>query len=145
MTSFGTSNLVVGFSVHEVKAIGIFVQIVEVVILDGRLLNLIGGLVAFGNLYAVADAAHFDLADRRALAGMDILGGQNDVKFAVLFNDVALANRTGDYFQSCFPDILARDRSGHGRPKASEAVSGCNILILPPHASVLRRARATLE
>src|SRR4051794_13633963 len=119
---FRNPHLVVVLRVHEVKAIGIFVQIVEVVILDGRFLNLIGGLVAFGNLHAVADAAHFDLADRCALAGMDILGGQHDVKFAVLFNDVALANRTGDYFQSCFPGILARDRSGHGRPKASEAV-----------------------
>jgi hypothetical protein len=41
-------------------------------------------------------------------------------------------------FKAVFPDILARDRSGHGRPEASEAVSGCNILILPVDASVLR-------
>src|SRR3954454_10095249 len=41
-------------------------------------------------------------------------------------------------FKADFPDILARDRSGHGRPEASEAVSGCNILILPRDASVLR-------
>jgi len=32
-------------------------------------------------------------------------------------------------FKADFPDILARDRSGQGRPEASEAVSGCNILI----------------
>src|SRR3979490_744783 len=38
-------------------------------------------------------------------------------------------------FKADFPDILARDRSGHGRPEASEAVSGCNILILPAYAS----------
>jgi hypothetical protein len=41
-------------------------------------------------------------------------------------------------FKAVFPDILARDRSGHGRPEAVEAVSGCNILILPVLASVLR-------
>jgi hypothetical protein len=41
-------------------------------------------------------------------------------------------------FKAIFPDILARDLSGHGRPEAGEAVSGCNILILPTYASVLR-------
>jgi hypothetical protein len=41
-------------------------------------------------------------------------------------------------FKAVFPDVLARDRSGHGRPEASEAVSGCNILILPLDASFLR-------
>jgi hypothetical protein len=38
-------------------------------------------------------------------------------------------------FKAVVPDILARDRSGHGRPEASEAVSGCNIPILPIDAS----------
>ncbi|MGZ3291059.1 MAG: hypothetical protein ACXU87_23815, partial [Xanthobacteraceae bacterium] len=41
-------------------------------------------------------------------------------------------------FKAVFPDVLARDRSGIGHPEASEAVSGCNILILPVDASVLR-------
>jgi hypothetical protein len=41
-------------------------------------------------------------------------------------------------FKAVFPDILARDRSGQGRPEASEAVSCCNILILPVDTSVLR-------
>ena len=84
------------------KAVGIFIEIIEVVILDGRLLNLVGGLVALGNFHAVADSTHFDLADRCSLAGMDVLGGENHVKLAVLLDDVALANRTGDDFQSCF-------------------------------------------
>jgi hypothetical protein len=38
-------------------------------------------------------------------------------------------------FKAVFPDILARDPSGQGRPGASKAVSGCNILILPVEAS----------
>jgi hypothetical protein len=45
-------------------------------------------------------------------------------------------------FKAAFPDILARDRSGHERPEASEAVSGCNILILPLDASDLRPVSA---
>jgi hypothetical protein len=49
-------------------------------------------------------------------------------------------------FKAAFPDIPARDRSGHvfpkiGRPETDEAVSGCNILILPVDASVLRAVR----
>ena len=98
------------------EAVGIFIQVVEIVILDGRLLDLVGGLVAFRNLHAIADPAHFDLADRSSLAGMDVFGGEDDVKPAVLLDDVALANRTGDDFQSCFPEFLALCQSGHGRP-----------------------------
>jgi hypothetical protein len=41
-------------------------------------------------------------------------------------------------FKAAFPDILAPARSGQGRPGAVEAVSGCNILILPVDASDLR-------
>ncbi len=100
--SFGHLDLIVGLGVHEVEAVGVFVEVVEVVVLDGRLFDLVGGLVALGNLHPVADPAHFDLADRRSLAGMDVLGGQDHVKLAVLLDDVALANRTGDDFQSCF-------------------------------------------
>lgn len=51
-------------------------------------------------------------------------------------------------FKAVFPDVLARDRSGHGRPEASEAVSGCNILILAVDASILPAfwaARIALE
>jgi hypothetical protein len=48
-------------------------------------------------------------------------------------------------FKAVFPDILARDRTGHGRPEASEAVSGCNILILPLDASILRTQEAAIN
>jgi hypothetical protein len=41
-------------------------------------------------------------------------------------------------FKAVIPDILARDRSEHGRPGAIEAVSGRNILILPVDTSVLQ-------
>ena len=113
----GDLDLIVGLGIHEVEAVGIFVEVVEIVILDGRLLDLVGGLVALRNLHAVADPAHFDLADRGSLAGMDVFGGQDDVKLAVLLDDVALADRTGDDFQCCFPEFLAFGRSGHGCPR----------------------------
>src|SRR5437588_5236972 len=127
------------------EAVGILIEIVVVVILDRRLLDLVGGLVALRNLYPVADPAHFDLADRGSLAGMDVFGSQNDVELAVLLDDVALANRTGDDFQSCFPGFLASDLFRHGCPAAIEAVSGCNILILSVDTSVLPPVRGIAD
>src|SRR5258707_11250867 len=41
-------------------------------------------------------------------------------------------------FKAVFPDILASDRSGHGRPEAIRRFSCRNILICPPDASLLR-------
>ena len=41
-------------------------------------------------------------------------------------------------FKAMFPNVQARDRSGHGYPEVSEAVSGCNILIWRIDASPLR-------
>src|SRR6266481_6969417 len=127
------------------EAVGVLIEVVEVLILDRCLLDLVGGLVASRNLHAVADPAHFDLADRGSLAGVDVFGGQNHIKLAVLLDDVALANRTGDDFQSCFPEFLASDLSGHGCPAAVEAVSGCNILILSVDTSVLPPVRGIAD
>jgi hypothetical protein len=36
------------------------------------------------------------MGDRRALAGMDILGPDHEIKLAVLFQDIAFAHRAGD-------------------------------------------------
>src|SRR5260221_791795 len=76
---------------------------------------------------------------------MDVVGGQNHVKLAVLLDHVALANRTGDDFQSCFPEFLASDLSGHLCPAAVEAVSGCNILILSVDTSVFPPVRGIAD
>jgi hypothetical protein len=40
--------------------------------------------------------------------------------------------------KAAFPDNLAWNRTGRGRPSACKAVSGRNILILAVHASFLR-------
>jgi hypothetical protein len=45
-------------------------------------------------------------------------------------------------FKAIFPEFLGRDRTGHGRPGASAAVSGCNILILSIYASLLQAQEA---
>src|SRR6202012_4088716 len=115
----------------EVEAVGVLVEVVEVLVLDRRLLDLVGGLVALRNLHAVADSAHFDLAHRRSLAGMDIFRGQNHVKLAVLLDDVALANRTGDDSQSCFPGCWAPGRSRHGCPLGRQGRFGLQHTDLP--------------
>src|SRR5260370_1064382 len=109
----GQLDLIVGVGIDEVEVVGVFIEIVEVVIVNGRLRDLVGGLVALGNFYAVANSAHFDLADRCSLAGVDVLGGENHVKLAVLLDDLALANRTGDDFQSCLSEFLASHPSRH--------------------------------
>src|SRR5262249_53271644 len=132
----GDLDLVIGLGVHEVKAVAILIEVVEIAVLDGGLLDLIGGLVALGHLHAVADAAHLDLADRGSLAGMDVFGAEDDVELAILLNDVALADRTGDDSQGFFPELLASGRSGQVCPWPTEAVSGGNILICPPDATL---------
>ena len=65
-------------------------------LLDIGALDLFGGAPALRDLHAVGDAAHVELGHRRALAGMDVLGGEDDVELAVLVDDLALAQRTGD-------------------------------------------------
>ncbi len=92
-------DLVVALLVHERVAVGILVEIREVRILDEGALDLLGRLVAVGRLHAVGEPAHVDLRRRRALAGMEALGGEHDIELAVLaLDDVALADGTGDDF-----------------------------------------------
>src|SRR5690349_1698143 len=103
---------------HEVEAVAVLVEVIEVAVFDGGLLDLVGGLVALGHLHAIADTAHFDLADRGSLAGMDVFGAEDDIEPAVLLDDVALADRTGDDSQGFFPNgwpPADSGRSAHGR------------------------------
>jgi hypothetical protein len=69
------------------------------VVVDEGALQLLGGLVALRHLHAVGDPAHVDLGGRRALAGMEVFGRQDDIKLAVDLDDVALADLAGDDFQ----------------------------------------------
>jgi hypothetical protein len=70
---------------------------------------------------------------------MDVFGGKDDVKLAVLLDDVALADGAGDDSQGFFPELLASGRSGQVCPWPREAVSGRNILIWPADATLFRR------
>ena len=62
--------------------------------------------------------------DRGALAGMDVLGGQDDIELAVLFDDVALAKRTGDDFHELYFLLLGpssgQDVANDGEPGAPD-------------------------
>src|SRR6516165_290924 len=82
------------------KAVSILIKVGEIAFFNRRFFDLIGSLVALRDLYPVTDSTHFDLADRRSLAGVDVFGADNDIELAILLDDVALANRTGDDSQS---------------------------------------------
>src|SRR5256885_13761578 len=83
------------------EAVRILEDVLVLAILDKGALDLLGGLVALRDLYAIADPAHVDLGGRGALARMEAFGGQNHVELAVHFHDIALAERAGDDFHEC--------------------------------------------
>ncbi|MNK77522.1 hypothetical protein D3C87_971280 [compost metagenome] len=85
-------DLVVVLRVHEVEAFAIFIKELEVQVFNESALDLLGGAPALGDLHAVNDAAHVHLRDRRALAGVKVLRGENDVKLAVHVENIALAD-----------------------------------------------------
>jgi hypothetical protein len=80
-----------------VEAFAILIKERVLAVLDMGALDLLGGAVALGHLHAVGNAAHVELGDGRALAGMDVLGGQDHVELAVLVDDVAFTEGTGNY------------------------------------------------
>ncbi len=111
MTSSRHLDLLVILVVHEVEAVAVRIEEVVLLVLDEGALDLLGGLEAVGHLDAVGEAAHVDLRRRRALAGKEALGGQDDAEMAVLaLDDVALANRAGDDFHFNYP-FAARART----------------------------------
>ena len=65
-------------------------------VLDVGALDLVGGLVALRGLHAVGNPAHIDLGGRRALAGMKIFGGEDDIKLAVDDRRYCPCGATGD-------------------------------------------------
>ena len=84
------------------EAFAVVVEELMLAVLDMGALDLLGGLVALRGLHAVADAAHVDLGGRRALAGMEALGGQDDVELAVDIKNIALADGAGDNLHRCY-------------------------------------------
>ena len=91
-------DLVEIFHVHEMEAVAIAVEELVFPVLDVGALDLLGGPVALRGLHAVADAAHVDLRGRRALAGMEVFGAQDDVELVVDLENVAFADGAGDDF-----------------------------------------------
>src|SRR5579862_1413788 len=89
-------DLVVALHIHEVEALAVLVHELVLAVLDEGALDLVGGLEPHRHLHAVGNAAHVHLGHRGALAGVDVLGGDNDPELAVDFDDIAFTQRTGD-------------------------------------------------
>src|SRR5580658_11107540 len=89
-------------------AVAVAEQIGKFPVFDVGALDLLRRLVAVGDLHAVGDAAHVDLRGGGALARMKALRRQNQVELSVFsFDDIALANRTGDDFHGIYPRLLS--------------------------------------
>ena len=79
------------------EAFAVFVEEGVFAVFNEGALDLFGGAPALGNLHAIGNAAHVHLGNGRALAGVEVLRGENSVKLAIDFENVALADRRGDY------------------------------------------------
>src|SRR6202045_1199431 len=89
-------DLVVALHIHKVEAFAVLVHELVLAVLDEGALDLVGGFEPQREFYAVGNAADVHLGHRRALAGMDVLGGDDDPELAVDFDDIAFTQRTGD-------------------------------------------------
>src|SRR6202035_2833780 len=89
-------DLVVALHIHKVEAFAVLVHELVLAVLDEGALDLIGGFEPQREFYAVGNAADIHLGHRRALAGMDVLGVDDDPELAVDFDDIAFTQRTGD-------------------------------------------------
>ena len=111
-TSPADMHLVEGLRLHEHIVVAVLVEIVVIgLVLDEGLFDAVGGAQPLHGLHAVADAAHFQMGDGRALAGMDILGGQDEIELAVLLEDIAFAHGAGD-------------NRNHGKPLENGSMDG---------------------
>ena len=89
-------DLLVRLRVHEHEVIAVAVEVGVRALVDEGLFQRVRGLVALVDLHPVRDAAHFELGDGRALAGMNVLRRQHDIELAILLDDVALAHIARD-------------------------------------------------
>ena len=89
-------DLVESLGLHKNVLFAVLIEILEILMLDEGLLDAVGGAQALDGLHAIGDAAHFQMGDGRALAGMNILGGQHQIELAFLLYDIAFAHRAGD-------------------------------------------------
>jgi hypothetical protein len=130
----GGHELVVAFRVHEVIALAVLVQEGVVALVDEGALDGLGRAVAFRHLHPVRDAAHVQLGDRRALAGVDVFDVENDVELAVHIDDETLPQRAGGDFGHVVRPWIPR------RPGAARICVGYRppIAILAKFASPTR-------
>ena len=95
---FGHDNLIVGRRLHEVKAFAVFIEKIVIPFVNAGLFDHLGRAPAFRHFHTVRNPAHVDGCCGRALAGVEVGGGQNDVKPAVHLDDIAFAQAGSDDF-----------------------------------------------
>ncbi len=83
-------------------ALTIGIEEIILALIHMRALHLLGRAPAFGCLHPVRDAAHIHLRHRSALAGVEILCGQNDIKLVIHLDDIAFAKGRSDDFHGEF-------------------------------------------
>ena len=110
----GDGELLEGFGLHEVVALGVIVEILVFALVDVGLLDHFDGAPAADDLHAIGHAAHVDVGHRVALAGVDVFRREHDVQVAVLLDDVAFAQRRGDDLDHYF--FLVRTAGAALRP-----------------------------
>src|SRR5690606_38597519 len=81
------------------------------------------------DIRAIGKAAQVDVGDGIALAGMDVLGRQNDVEIAVLLDDIAFAQRGGDDLDH-YSSLFVSNARRRGRA-VSSARNGVFVRPLP--------------
>ena len=89
-------DLIEGLGVHEIVPHVVFVKIIEVFFIEVGALDLIGRAVALGHLHAIGDAAHFEMGDGRAFAGVDVFRVHDDGKLSVEIEHIAFTDRACD-------------------------------------------------
>jgi hypothetical protein len=110
----GADDLVEVFRVHEMEAFAVLVEEGVVAVVDEGALDLLGGAPPLRHLHPVGDAAHVQLGDRRALAGVDVLGREDDVELALHIDDGAFAERAGGYLHVSDPWLGGKRRDEPG-------------------------------
>src|SRR5579862_1149136 len=112
------------------EAVTVLIHVLVLAVLDEGPFDLLGCLETQRDLHAVGDPPHVHLGDRRALAGMNVLGRHDDSELAVDLDDIAFTERAGDDF--------------HGTQSLSKCLdSRCNIAISPLMGSYFRRKPRT--
>lgn len=90
-------SLVVGVSIHEMKAIGVCIKKIKTLVLDECALHLFRRLISISHLDPVGKAPHVDLSSWRSFAWVKAFRRKDDAQLTVFsLDNIALADRACD-------------------------------------------------